>query len=172
VAQNLGPRGELRVEFSRCSGLLRVAQARNSLAQPQLRVAYSSLRLRSRVLRSQSGNGIWRGQDWCASIGAFAEAGLGSREDALISIIPSFRTNSILPLQEKVHDTVLSLAKDRRRSGRFTEGEDLLRWLYYNLRDTGPPTRETVGRELGELYCRTIRNPKDKIRDFDYRGIL
>jgi hypothetical protein len=53
-----GPHGELRVELSRCSGLLRAAQARNSLAQPQLRAAYSSLRLQSRVLRSQSGNGI------------------------------------------------------------------------------------------------------------------
>jgi hypothetical protein len=63
----LGPESglhrELRVEFSRCSGLLRAAQARNSLAQPQLRAAYSSLRLQSRVLRSQSGNGIGRGQD-------------------------------------------------------------------------------------------------------------
>jgi hypothetical protein len=39
------------------------AQARNSLAQPQLRAAYSSLRLQPRVLRSRSGNGIWRGQD-------------------------------------------------------------------------------------------------------------
>jgi hypothetical protein len=27
--------------------------------------------LTSRVLRSRSGNGIWRGQDWCASILAF-----------------------------------------------------------------------------------------------------
>jgi hypothetical protein len=58
-----GPNGELRVEFSRCSGMLRAAQAWNSLAQPQLRIAYSSLRLQSLVLRSQSGNGIWRGQD-------------------------------------------------------------------------------------------------------------
>jgi hypothetical protein len=58
-----GSHGELRVEFSRCSGLLRAAQARNSLSQPQLRAAYSSLSLQSRVLRSQSGNGIWRGQD-------------------------------------------------------------------------------------------------------------
>jgi L-asparaginase / beta-aspartyl-peptidase len=65
-----GPHRELRVELSRCSRLLRAAQARNSLAQPQLRAAYSSLRLQSRVLRSQSGNGIWRGQVWCASIGA------------------------------------------------------------------------------------------------------
>jgi hypothetical protein len=48
VAQNLAPYGELRV---------------NSLAQPQLRAAYSSLLLQSRVLRSRSGNGIWRGQD-------------------------------------------------------------------------------------------------------------
>jgi hypothetical protein len=55
-----GPCGELRVEFSRCSGLLRTAQARNSLTQPQLRAAYSWLRLQSRVLRSRSENGIWR----------------------------------------------------------------------------------------------------------------
>jgi hypothetical protein len=48
--------------------MLRAAQARNSLAQPQLRAAYSWLRLQSCVLRSQSGNGIWRGQDSGVSI--------------------------------------------------------------------------------------------------------
>jgi hypothetical protein len=48
--------------------MLRAAQARNGLAQPQPRAAYSSLRLQSRVLRSQSGNGIWRGQDSGVSI--------------------------------------------------------------------------------------------------------
>lgn len=103
---------------------------------------------------------------------AFAEAGLGSREDALMSVIPSLRARSILPLPDKVHDTVLSLAKGRRRSGRFTEGEDLLRWLYYNVTDTGSPNRETVARELGELYRRAMRNPKDEIRDFGYHGIF
>jgi hypothetical protein len=71
VGPEPGPHGELGVEFSRCSGLLRAAQARNSLTQPQLRAAYSSLRLQSRVLRSQSGNGIWRGQDSGVSIGVF-----------------------------------------------------------------------------------------------------
>jgi hypothetical protein len=40
--------------------------------QSMLRAAaYSSLRLQSRVLRSQSGNGIWRGQDSGVSIVAF-----------------------------------------------------------------------------------------------------
>jgi hypothetical protein len=61
MAQNLAPTG-------RTQSMLRAAQARNSLAQPQLRAAYSSLRLQSRVLRSQSGNGIWRGQDSGVSI--------------------------------------------------------------------------------------------------------
>jgi hypothetical protein len=70
-----GPHRELRV---RIRSLLRAAQGplrsctataqvlhshSSGLAQPQLRAAYSSLRLQSRVLRSQSGNGIWRGQD-------------------------------------------------------------------------------------------------------------
>jgi hypothetical protein len=68
VAQNLAPHGEFRIKLSQCSGLLRAAQGRNSLAQPQPRVAYSPLRLQSRVLRSQSGNGIWRGQDSGVSI--------------------------------------------------------------------------------------------------------
>ena len=53
--------------------MLRAAQAWNGLAQPQLRAAYSSLRLKSRVLRSQSGNGIGRGQDSGMSIVAFNE---------------------------------------------------------------------------------------------------
>jgi hypothetical protein len=42
VAQNLAPQGAQ----GRIQSMLRSAQARNSLAQPQLRVAYSSLRLR------------------------------------------------------------------------------------------------------------------------------
>ena len=45
------------VGFSQCS-----------LAQLQLRVASSSLRLQSGLLRSRSRNGIWSGQDWYASI--------------------------------------------------------------------------------------------------------
>jgi hypothetical protein len=44
-----GSHGELREESSRYSGLLRAAS--------------SSLSLQSRVLRSRSGNGIYRGQD-------------------------------------------------------------------------------------------------------------
>ena len=44
-----------------CLGLLGAAQARNRLGQPQFRAA--SLRLQSRVLRPQSGNGIWSGQE-------------------------------------------------------------------------------------------------------------
>jgi hypothetical protein len=54
-----GSHGELRVELSRCSGLLRAA--------------YSSLKLQSRVLGSQSGNGIWRGQD--SGVNNVAKAG-------------------------------------------------------------------------------------------------
>jgi hypothetical protein len=53
--------------------MLSAAQTQNSLAQPQLKAAYSSLRLQSRVLRSRSENGIWRGQDWCASISALRD---------------------------------------------------------------------------------------------------
>jgi hypothetical protein len=52
----------------RIQSMLRGALARNSLAQPQLRLLNSSPRLQSRVLRSQSGNGIWRGQDSVVSI--------------------------------------------------------------------------------------------------------
>jgi hypothetical protein len=45
-----------------------LASRRVTLAQPHLRAAYSSLRLQSHVLRSRSGNGIWRGQDSGVSI--------------------------------------------------------------------------------------------------------
>jgi hypothetical protein len=61
--------------------MLRAALAGNSLAQPQLRAAYSSLSLQSRVLRSRSGNGIWRGQDWCVSIGELVGDGCKRRHD-------------------------------------------------------------------------------------------
>jgi hypothetical protein len=63
-----GPESGPQGAQGRTQSMLRAAQARNSLAQPQLRAAYSPLRLQSRVLRSQSGNGIWRGQDSGVSI--------------------------------------------------------------------------------------------------------
>ncbi len=102
----------------------------------------------------------------------FVEAGLGSREDALMSIIPSLRENFILPPPDKVFDTVLSLAKDRKRSERFTEAETLLRWVYYNVTETGPYTCEMIAKELGELYRRAMRSPNDGSRHFGYNGVL
>ncbi len=102
----------------------------------------------------------------------FVDAGLGLREDALMSIIPSLRENFILPPPDKVFDTVLSLAKDRKRSERFTEAETLLRWVYYNVTETGPYTREMIAKELGELYRRAMRSPNDGSRHFGYNGVL
>lgn len=50
--------------------MLRHTQARNSLAQPQLTATRSSCRLQSCALRSQSGNGIRRGQNSGVSVPA------------------------------------------------------------------------------------------------------
>ncbi len=47
--------------LSRCSGLLEIVQAWNSLIQSQLRIAYSSLRSQSYMFRSQSRNGTGEG---------------------------------------------------------------------------------------------------------------
>ena len=54
-----------------------------SRTQSMLRAAYSSLRLQSRVLMSQSGNGIWRCQDWHASTGAELDLKLCFRKSNL-----------------------------------------------------------------------------------------
>ena len=44
--------------------LFRFHKGAQGKTQSMLRAAYSSLRLQSRVLRSRSGNGIWRGSRW------------------------------------------------------------------------------------------------------------
>jgi hypothetical protein len=61
-----GPHRELRVEFSRCSGLLRLGTVLHSHSSGLLihRSGHSHV--------SRSGNGIWRGQDSGASIWATA----------------------------------------------------------------------------------------------------
>jgi hypothetical protein len=52
--------------------------------QSILRAVYSSLRLQVRVLRSRSGNGIWRGQDSGVDIMGFVSTPQPERDECFL----------------------------------------------------------------------------------------
>jgi hypothetical protein len=59
-------------------------------------------------------------------VGELVAAGIGSREDSLMSIIPALLQRSRLPDLDDVMEELLSHAKPLRRGGKFQVGEDLL----------------------------------------------
>lgn len=80
-------------------------------------------------------------------------AGIGSQQDALMSIIPPLLHRSKLPQLEEVFEDLLSNTKILRREGKFQVGEDLLKGLLH----LGPPQfQERVVRALCELYRAAI----------------
>lgn len=94
-------------------------------------------------------------------------AGIGSREDALMSIIPSLLQSSKLPHIGGLMEDLLSRAKSLRRSGKFDVGEDLLKGLLH----LGPlQLQERAVRSLGELYRAAVRSRKPSDQDFGRRG--
>lgn len=104
---------------------------------------------------------------------AFTQAGIGSREDALMSIIPPLLVRSKFPWSDK---KTLSWIIKQRHSNRFAEAQDYILWSYYNIRDTLArlPELENVVRALGELYRRAMRAPGNDILIWriGYEGIL
>ncbi|EER25928.1 ankyrin repeat containing protein [Coccidioides posadasii C735 delta SOWgp] len=103
---------------------------------------------------------------------AFRNAGLGSREDALTSMIPILRAHSLLVIPENIKTSVLTLAAERRRKNDFVNAEDMLRWIYHNLNNGTPTEQKVLTRELGELYRRALQAEDIRTRSFGYNGIL
>ncbi|KAK2756739.1 hypothetical protein FQN54_005185 [Arachnomyces sp. PD_36] len=104
---------------------------------------------------------------------AFTDAGLGSKEDALMSIIPPFLAKSKLPLPDQ---KVLSWVVKQRHGHNFVEARDYLIWAYYNIENTPSliPELERVVRAMGELYRRAMRasGEDSRIQRLGYDGVL
>ena len=94
-------------------------------------------------------------------------AGIATRQDALMSIIPPLLQRSKLPQLDSVIEDLLSYARSLRRECRFQVGEDLLKGLFY----LGPSQyQERVTRALGELYRAGIRSQNQQEQNFGTRG--
>jgi ankyrin repeat protein len=103
-----------------------------------------------------------------AIVTKFTAAGLGSREDALVSIIIPLLNKSKMPQLDEVMEELLSVAKSFRRARKFQAGEDLLRGLLH----LGPPQfQERAIRSLGELYRLAIRSQKPEEHNFGIQGL-
>jgi ankyrin repeat protein len=95
-------------------------------------------------------------------------AGIGARQDALMSIIPPLLQRAKLPQLDSVMEDLLSYAKSLRRDSKFQVGESLLKGLFH----LGPSQfQERVTRALGEIYRAGIRSPNQQERDFGARGL-
>jgi ankyrin repeat protein len=95
-------------------------------------------------------------------------AGIGSREDALWSIIPPLLQRSKLPHLDDVMEDLLSSAKSLRRASKFQVGEDLLKTLFH----LGPPQfHDRVIRALGGVYRAALRSQKQLDQDFGRGGL-
>ncbi|OCL04038.1 hypothetical protein AOQ84DRAFT_226488 [Glonium stellatum] len=100
-------------------------------------------------------------------VNKFIAAGLGSREDALMSIIPPLLQRSKLPPLDEVTENLLSTAKTLKRDNRFQQCEDLLQGLLYR----GPQQFQgKVVRALGDLYRKAARSQKQSEQDFARNG--
>jgi ankyrin repeat protein len=94
-------------------------------------------------------------------------AGIATRQDALMSIIPPLLQRSKLPQLDSVMEDLLSYAKSLRRDRRYQVGEGLLKGLLH----LGPSQYQgRVMRALGELYRAAIRSLNQPEQDFGARG--
>jgi ankyrin repeat protein len=101
----------------------------------------------------------------------FIEAALGSREDALLSVIPPFHARSLLPSLAKERDGLIQTAKDLRKEGRWTEAEDILIVLSLSGMKSAEESLELPTTELCELYRKAMRSEDVSSRQFGYLGI-
>ncbi|KAK6514360.1 hypothetical protein TWF506_008756 [Arthrobotrys conoides] len=96
----------------------------------------------------------------------YIASGLGTREDALASVIPSLLYQKKLPVPEELCRQVARTAQSYRRSGDHQKCEDILKGL---LQLQVPKIEALVVRGLGELYRSTIRSQKDQDQEFGRR---
>jgi ankyrin repeat protein len=106
----------------------------------------------------------------------FIQAGLGSRDDALLSVITPFHSRSLLPPLMKEYEQLKSQARNLRADGNWEQAENLLMALFDELEgkhpdgDTSSRSEELL-KELGELYRKAMRSTDHSHRSFGYRGV-
>jgi ankyrin repeat protein len=98
----------------------------------------------------------------------FMQAELGTREDALLSVIPPFHSRSLLPSLLKEYEQLKSQARKLRADERWEQAENLLMSLCDETKSTSHQAEELLG-ELGELYRKAMRSTDN--RNFGYRGV-
>ncbi|KAF3165410.1 hypothetical protein TWF788_000761 [Orbilia oligospora] len=96
----------------------------------------------------------------------YIASGLGTREDALVSMIPSLLHKQKLPVPEEVGRRAVQKAQAQRRNGDYQNCEDILKGLL-QLQD--PKIEALALRGLGELYRSAIRSQKDQDRELGHR---
>lgn len=107
--------------------------------------------------------------DHLASIAeTFISFNIGSREDALASIVPPLLQRSKLPTLDEVTEKLLFTAKCMRRKGQFSEAEDILRMIFPN---SSARLQEKTVRSLGELYRKALRSRERETRLFGNTGL-
>jgi ankyrin repeat domain-containing protein 50 len=106
----------------------------------------------------------------------FTQAGLGAREDALMSVIPSFRSRSLLPSLVEEYKQLKSLARKLRGEERWEQAQNLLMALYdedvnHSSEEHKPCRLEEILGELCELHRKAMRSEEPSHRRFGYLGV-
>lgn len=100
---------------------------------------------------------------------ALVSAGVATREDALMSIVPAFLSQMKLPLlDEDMVQNLLDWAKFLRRDLKFREGAALMTWM---LPRCPPRFRKQGLRCLGDLYRRASLSKRRGDQDFGLSGM-
>ncbi|KAK6525184.1 hypothetical protein TWF694_005330 [Orbilia ellipsospora] len=101
----------------------------------------------------------------------FVQSGLGTQEDALMSVIPSLLQNGKLPSLKDLGSRLIRIAQRERRSGNFQKCMDILLGLLH-IEDS--EIQISVVRNLGQLYRSSIlsSNDSDKSLSKDVGGLL
>ncbi|RYP61522.1 hypothetical protein DL771_010109 [Monosporascus sp. 5C6A] len=107
---------------------------------------------------------------------AFTGAGLGSRSDAFLCIIPALGSRLRTPAEEDMLSALVNEANAYRRESEWERAEVLLRWACqrYSPTQKGKPTRlfEKALRATGELYRWSLAQRSDGERqDFGRNGV-
>ncbi|KAK0732028.1 hypothetical protein B0H67DRAFT_679539 [Lasiosphaeris hirsuta] len=92
---------------------------------------------------------------------AFAERGLGSYSEALLCLVPAFRTRSPLPSSEDTLPALLQAAKAYRKASEWGKAQTMLRWActqYAPSSDEAEGSPATAPSDLiGSLFTEALR---------------
>ncbi|KAJ4312317.1 hypothetical protein N0V94_007513 [Neodidymelliopsis sp. IMI 364377] len=106
----------------------------------------------------------------------FTQAGLGSREDALLSVIPPFHSRSLLPSLRSEYEQLRSHAQKFKKNLSWEQAENILKALFdevaSNMQHTDASNMsEELLRDLGELYRKAMMSENLSRRSFGYHGV-